>query len=373
MAEICDNLVKWLNLVERTLNSPADRTQLDEWLEAAEDLADGLDLEEPAAQILVQQILDGYEETFKHTYSSITTPVISREKILALAAAEQIEQRTPAWYKQMGTILSASELGSLFTSPKSRAALILSKVNPTPRPPQPLAITSATMSAFDWGIRFEPVVKQIYNYKYGTTIHELGRLLSKTDPRCSASPDGLITEDPSSIRIGRLIEIKCPVTRQPDGKVPKDYYSQMQMQLFVTDLEACDFVEAVFHSPYSSPLKKDGPGLYHGSIALIHRIDEQGLEQDARYEYGPVFLEATEWTPVLGPGEVITEQIPWKLLEWHEQVVMRSATWWPKTKPFVDAFWEDVEKARVDPSFLDEHVKKKVVEEERCLIKLSPI
>ena len=147
----------------------------------------------------------------------------------------------------------------------------------------------------------------------------------------------------------------------------------MQMQLFVTDLEACDFVEAVFHSPYSSPLKKDGPGLYHGSIALIHRIDEQGLEQDARYEYGPVFLEATEWTPVLGPGEVITEQIPWKLLEWHEQVVMRSATWWPKTKPFVDAFWEDVEKARVDPSFLDEHVKKKVVEEERCLIKLSPI
>ena len=372
MTELVDNLVKWLNLVELTLSQPADRTQLDEWLQAAEDLTEGLDLEEPAAQILVQQILDGYEETLQHHYSSITTPVQSREKLLALCAKEQIEQRTPAWYKQMGTILSASELGSLFTSPKSRAALIMSKVNPAPRPPQPLAVPSAVMSAFDWGIRFEPVVKQIYNFKYGTTIQELGRLLSQTDKRCSASPDGLILEDPSNIRTGRLIEIKCPVTRQPNGKVPKDYYTQMQMQLFVTDLDACDFVEAVFHSPYSSPLKKDGPGLYYGEIALIHRIDEQGLEQDGRYEYGPVSVDRAteEWQPTLGPNEVITERVPWKLLEWHEQVTMRSATWWDTTKPFVDAFWLDVERARVDPSFLDEHLKKKEAVEEVCLIRL---
>jgi len=372
MTEIVDNLVKWLNLVERTLNQPADRTQLDEWLNIAEDLTEGLDLEEPAAQILVQQILDGYEETFKHTYLSITTTVQSREKLLALCAKEQIEQRTPAWYKQMGTILSASELGGLFTSPRSRAALIMSKVNPAPRPPQPLAVPSATMSAFDWGIRFEPVVKQIYNFKYGTTIQELGRLLSQTDPRCSASPDGLIIEDPTNTRTGRLIEIKCPVTRQPNGKVPKDYYLQMQMQLFVTDLDACDFVEAVFHSPYSSSLKKNGPGLFHGSIALIHKLNDQGLEQDGRYEYGPISIEppTAEWQPPLGPGEVITEQIPWKLLEWHEQVTLRSATWWETTKPFVNAFWSDVERARVNPSFLDEHLKKKEAPEEVCLIKL---
>ena len=67
MTEIVDNLVKWLNLVEQTLSQPADSTQLDEWLNAAEDLTEGLDLEEPAAQIVVQQILDGYEETLKHS------------------------------------------------------------------------------------------------------------------------------------------------------------------------------------------------------------------------------------------------------------------------------------------------------------------
>jgi len=227
------------------------------------------------------------------------------------------------------------------------------------------------MTAFDWGIRFEPVVKQIYEFKYKTTLQELGRLLSKTDSRCSASPDGLILEDPQNVRTGRLIEIKCPVTRQPDGKVPKDYYTQIQMQLFVTDLEACDYVEAVFHSPYSSPLKKDGHGLFHGQIVLIHTLNELGLEEKGRYEYGPVSIEPSTdlWTPSLQEGEIITERIPWKLLEWHEQVVVRSPTWWPKTKPFVDAFWIDVERARIDPSFLDEHLKKKVTEEV-CMIRL---
>ena len=370
MSNILENLIMWLNLIEYTLSQPADRTQLDEWLQAAEDLTEGLDLEEPAAALLVQQILDNYEEVLTASYNLVNLPIPPREKLLALTVKQQIEQRTPAWYKQMGTVISASELGSLFSSPKSRSALIMSKVNPLPRPPQSLAVSSHSMSAFDWGIRFEPVVKQIYNHKYQTTLHELGRLLSDTDSRCSASPDGLVLQDPAHVRTGRLIEIKCPVTRQPDGKVPKDYYTQMQMQLFVTDLEACDFVEAVFHSPYSSPLKKDGPGLYYGTIALIHTLNEVGLEENGRYEYGPVSeTPSTDlWTPPLQPNEVLTERIPWKLLEWHEQVVLRSPTWWSSVKPPIDAFWTDVDRARQDPSFLDEHLKKPV--NQTCLIRL---
>jgi hypothetical protein len=38
-------------------------------------------------------------------------------------------------------------------------------------------------------------------------------------------------------------------------------------------------------------------------------------------------------------------------------------------KPSIDTFWADVDRARQDPSFLDEHLKKKVVAEV-CLIKL---
>ena len=366
MDTLLERLVAWITFVE-TMREPQDGTQLEQWLDEAEDLTEGLDLEEPVAQNLVEQILNGYEETlrFRFEMRHIDTPLETH--VQDLCTKPQLEQRTAAWYKQMGTLISASELGSLFGSVKQRAQLIMSKVKPVTRPPQPLAIESAHMSAFDWGIRFEPVVKQIYNYKYHTTIQEMGRLLHPTDPRCSASPDGLII---SQERFGRLIEIKCPVTRQPDGKVPKDYYHQMQMQLHVTGLSTCDFVEAVFYSPYSSPLKKDGQGLFFGQIALIYTVNEQGLDQNGRYEYSPVTPVAEPFEPVLKANERLAELVPWKLLEWHEQQVIRSEAWWQTAVPTMGAFWDDVAKAKVDPSFLDEHLKKKPVEEEKCMIRL---
>jgi hypothetical protein len=51
-----------------------------------------------------------------------------------------------------------------------------------------------------------------------------------------ASPDG-VTED------GLLIEIKCPLTRKIEKKVPSYYLPQVQLQLEITDLEECDFVQ----------------------------------------------------------------------------------------------------------------------------------
>ena len=364
MNELVNNLIAWIQLIESTLSVPEDGTQLDDWLDDAESLKDGFDIDEQ----VVEQVLDGYEETYRHQFAERPFPVPQSDKIRELIARPQIEQRTPAWYRQMGTLISASELGSLFGTVKQRAHLIMSKVNPVTRPPQPLALPSVHMSPFDWGIRFEPVVKQIYNYKYGTVIHELGRLINPRDSRCSASPDGLVE---GGDRTGRLIEIKCPVTRQPDGKVPKDYYSQMQMQLHVTGLQVCDFVEAVFHSPYSSPLKKDGQGLLFGQIALIYTVDADGLDQNGRYEFGSVAItaEAAHFEPVLGTNERLAERIPWKLLEWHEQQVLCSEAWWQTAKPIMDAFWIDVARARVDASFLDEHLKKRG-EEEKCLIRL---
>lgn len=348
------------------MGEPGDGTQLEEWLQEAEDLTEGMELEEPVAQILTEQILNGYEETLRFRFESRSLATPLETHVRDLCTRPQLEQRTTAWYKQMGTLISASELGSLFGSPKQRAQLIMSKVNPVTRPPQPLALESVHMSAFDWGIRFEPVVKQIYNYKYNTTIQELGRLLHPTDPRCSASPDGMIV---SQERYGRLLEIKCPVTRQPDGKVPKDYYHQMQMQLHVTGLTQCDFVEAVFHSPYSKPLIKDGQGLLFGSIALIYTVDSQGLDQNGRYEYSSVTTDPQPFEPILQDNERVAEMIPWKLLEWHEQQVVRSEAWWQAAVVAMAAFWDDVAKAKVDPSFLDEHLKKKT-EPDVCLIKL---
>jgi YqaJ-like viral recombinase domain len=364
--DTAEKLIGWLSLIETTLAKPQDRTQIGEWLDAAEALSDGFDIEDE----LLDLILDGYQLEYEQTLALQfnQTSLVPIEKLDALCARQQIEQRTPAWYKQMGTILSASELGNLFSGLKLRAQLIMSKVNPVTRPPKALALSSSLMNAMDWGVRFEPVVKQIYNYKYGTTIRELGRLLLEEDPRCSASPDGLIYDCPGNLRSGRLIEIKCPVTRKPDGKVPKDYYMQMQMQLRVTGLTVCDFVEAVFDSPYSAPLSRPESPQVHGTILLIQLGDGT-----MRYEYGPVqeMEDTTTFTVPLQEDEHLLETIPWSLTGWHEQQVILSDAWWATAKPVMDAFWVDVDKARLDPSFLDEHLKKKEKPEEACLIRLA--
>jgi hypothetical protein len=361
---IVERLKAWITLIEAVLLKPQDTTQLDAWIDEAEDLTEGLGFEEEDGQ-LVEEVLEGYERLFQEQFRSVASTVIStvpEETLLRLKARHQTEQRSAAWYAQAATILTASELGTLFGSPKARASLILSKVNPVRRPLQPVAVASQAMSAFDWGIRFEPVVKQIYNYKYSTTIYELGRLISEVDTRCSASPDGLVESDPLHIRTGRLIEIKCPVTRIPDGKVPKDYYNQIQLQLQVTGLNACDFVEAVFTSPYSSPLKREplvSPE-FRGEIVLLE--NSTGTQ---RYEYSPINCDP-DW---LTTSDLIVERVPWTLHTWHEQVVVASTTWWPSIKPAVDTFWQDVEKAKADPEFLASLIPKKV-DSEACLIRI---
>jgi hypothetical protein len=266
----------------------------------------------------------------------------------------------------MATIISASELGNLFASARQRAKMVLSKTLPYEPRNQSLAVQSDRMSAFDWGIRFEPVVKQIYEFKYGTTIKELGRLIHPTYNKCSASPDGLIYSCPRSERQGRLIEIKCPVTREIDGSVPKDYYAQMQMQLQVSGLKNCDYVEAVFSSKYNNMPERIGPGLYNGFVALIRYAEMKG-DQEFYYDYSPVNVE-TNWTPKIKENEEIIEIIPWRLTQWSEQIVTKNEEWWTSIKPMIDNFWEDVEKAKRGEFVVPDSTRVKKPKEEKCMI-----
>lgn len=342
-----DKLKDLIVLFENLLSNPQDEAQLEQWKDAAEIIAYGFVFTD-AEQERVDMIIDMYEEQFKKKIewhrnhsSPSTVPIAYLDELLG---RKQLEQRTAAWYQQMATIISASELGKLYGSPRERAKLVVSKTVPYPERNQPLAVLSDYMSAFDWGIRFEPVVKQIYEDKYGTTIKELGRLSHPTDPRCTASPDGLIYHCPLNQRTGRLIEIKCPVSREIHETIPKDYYSQMQMQLHVTGLYMCDYVEAVFTSKYNNKNIQDITSLYNGFVALVRYAEPKG-NQEFYYVYSPLNIDSN-WTPDIKQGEEIVEITPWKLKQWNEQLVKRNEEWWAALQPALNTFWEDVEKAK---------------------------
>lgn len=364
-------ITEWISHLELSLPPPEDSKQLEHWLDTAEEQAEEA-LKEGDELHLAYLILNIYKAKYELVISKSIidhTPTLKNEKLIehmdALCNRPQIEQRTTEWYLQIQRILGASELDDIFGTPLARAKLVMSKADPQPRPSQPLVVLSEHMSAFDWGIRFEPVVKQIYCHKYNAEIKELGRLISDSDHRLSASPDGLVYSGP---RMGRLLEIKCPCTREPDGKISKKYYTQMQSQMHVTQIDTCDFVEAVFISKYKTPIDKYGPGLYTGEILVIQTNSDDYAEPILSYMYSPLNL-GHEFEPDLQSNEIILERVHWYLYEWHEQIVRADPHWWTNIKPTFDSFWDDVEKAKRGEFVMPESKRKpRKVKEDNCLI-----
>jgi putative phage-type endonuclease len=86
------------------------------------------------------------------------------------------------------------------------------------------------------GTLLEPVARDMYDAKFNKKTHEIGIVRHPKYSWLGGSPDG-ITED------GLLVEIKCPLTRKIEAKVPKHYMPQIQLLLEITDLEECDFIQ----------------------------------------------------------------------------------------------------------------------------------
>lgn len=105
------------------------------------------------------------------------------------------------------------------------------------------------------GTLLEPVARDLYDARYGKKSHEIGLVQHPKYPFLGGSADG-ITE------CGMLIEIKCPLTRKIEDKVPKHYLPQIQLLLEILDFEDCDFIQYRPTGTKSVPTK--GPWTEHG-------------------------------------------------------------------------------------------------------------
>jgi len=102
------------------------------------------------------------------------------------------------------------------------------------------------------GKKYEPTATMIYEHIYNTRVFEFGALPSEKYTFLGASPDGICSkytlDNKFSERLGTMLEIKCPVTRdiETSGKIageicPFYYYCQVQQQLACCELDVCDF------------------------------------------------------------------------------------------------------------------------------------
>jgi hypothetical protein len=142
----------------------------------------------------------------------------------------------------------------------------------------------------------------------------------------------------------------------------------MQLQLEVTGMRACEYIEARIE--FVDDPSTIQPKEYHGKIAVVGCFNEQASDWvPCKYEYGPI--NNLEWKPVLGLNEQTLQINTWKCLAYHHERVHRDQAWFASLGPKLEEFWLDVEKAKIGEFTLPESSRKK--KDTVCLIMDEPV
>jgi YqaJ-like viral recombinase domain len=306
------------------------------------------------------------------------------ENVKRLKELPQSAQKSAQWHNETLELLTGHEFGNVVYGTANGKGLVAAKKCGTPVVvnEHEQAATSQTvytfdaegkLSAFKWGWRFEPVVRDLYErcFAEGEVFDGLGRIRHPFLPRLAASPDGIITSGP---RCGRLVEIKSPITRELNGIIPPDYYCQMQLQAEVCDVNAVDYIEMRFTSmmlkdaKYSAAVSAKNPWM--GKIMVVAKPPvkvaverETGTVMEDKYDlesyeyrYSSLFpsseagfAECCAWFPNNIEGLVVLEETVWYVYDYFTKTVPRNRRWWAEVgQPAYEEFWVEVEAARKD-------------------------
>ncbi len=203
-------------------------------------------------------------------------------------------QRSSAWLASRMSRLTASDAPAVLgTNPyRNRNAVFKLKTTPV----KPSRDTWHTLH----GKKYESEAVQEFSKEFGKHVYDFGLLPHPTLDWLGASPDGICST-------GEMVEVKCPTKRpilKPDEYplgCPVLYYSQVQLQLEVAQLDSCYFVQ-----------------------------------------YRPETF--------------------WKPKEFQVSIVKRDATWWQESLPQLREFWQEVldfRETHPDWNEVDQHPVKK--------------
>ena len=290
-----------------------------------------------------------------------------------LNTIEAPEQRTPGWYAFRNNRITASDFAiALDKNPYSkREDLILTKCGKgRPFNPGPAILH---------GVKYEDVAVNIYENRNNVKINEYGCIPHPKYDFIGASPDGICSyESENRQYIGRMLEIKCPKSRELNGQVPEYYFCQVQGQLEVCDLPECDFLECKLRE-YSSVDEFIADSLEIGDteMASANEVDDirvtdvftrtNGMEKGVVIEIYDYTLEKTvfryfnknkkpyvtidevrEWEDKT-IGWILNDErydyvstCYWKLCEYSCILVHRDRDFWAKLLTGLTKLWNDI-------------------------------
>ena len=150
-------------------------------------------------------------------------------KVKNLIEREYDAQRSEAWLKLRGNMLTASDAATAIG------------VNPYEKP-EDLILKKCGHNKFTGneftahGNKYEDEARDIYCERYNEISHEIGLFPHQEYSWLGGSPDG-ITES------GKLVEIKCPLKRKITPEVPVYYMPQLQLLMEILDLDEAVFIQ----------------------------------------------------------------------------------------------------------------------------------
>lgn len=291
-----------------------------------------------------------------------------RKRVTALRKKKLPEQRTPEWYKERQTRITASEAAScLFKTPKVcdhyikqfNIANFKFKEGGT-EPLNPYETIEDYIikkcSAFYgenvfrdnpatlWGKKYEEVANRLYSKLNNATVYEFGLVPHGKLKWLAASPDGITVD-------GVMLEIKCPKSRKIDESAPPLYYwVQTQIQLEVCDLDVCDFLECEIEelkdeAEFSSKVLQDKQDL---GIVLQIPDDGSGQVGGPKYAYPP--LSANTQDDYIAWKNEYLKQVPeaihtyFFISKYNIISIQRSKEWFAAVKDDIKKVWEKIKK-----------------------------
>jgi putative phage-type endonuclease len=164
-----------------------------------------------------------------HKQKSIASSLLKREN-----NGEFLKQRTEEWFAARKNMITASEASVVLDCNiyQSSYDLLIKKLYQVDK--------EISQEATEWGNIFEPIAIQFYEFIKKEHVLSMGLVPHSIYKWLGASPDGLLLS-------GKILEIKCPITRSISGDIPLPYWIQMQIQMEVCNIDTCDYLECQFY------------------------------------------------------------------------------------------------------------------------------
>lgn len=307
-----------------------------------------------------------------------------------LSNLPQPEQRSQQWYDFRNNMITASDIGTIIGINKyAKSDEVLKK--------KCFVGTDRFFNnlAMHHGKKYEDIATQIYSVYKNTTVKAFGLIKHDDLDFIGASPDGindkLTLDGKFNELIGRMLEIKCPMTRKINlqGKIYGDivmplYWSQMQIQMEVCELDTCDFLQCeiveindieyfnlkeksiIYDAIIDGEMVKENREIHceynKGMIVQLKHKKKPSI-YDSKYLYPNMYhnCDYNSWLKEIKntvfDEYVFDKVLYWKLNKAHLITIPRNKTWFASIKGHLTEFWNKIKFYRENHDKLKEDYK----------------